>query len=406
MKIWTGWLAVSAAFLVSCNRQPPVQAKQDTAPVAVQLAKVQAREIQRVVESVGTLYPFDETIVSSEVEGKVDDVKADMGDLVKKDQVLVHISEEEARYMLDQNVAQLNQSLERLGLKNEKDQVKDIRETPEVRRAAAELLEAEKRNSRTRQLVDQAIASKSDLDQTSARYNAAQANYDATVNQTRNLIREVERFKAVVDLQRKKLRDTTVRAPFDGHVKDRQVTLGQYVRPNTPLYTLVKTDPIRLRLEVPERMAPWVKNGQIAEVQVEAFEQRVFQGKVWRIAPMVDQTKRTFIVEALIENGNGELKPGSYARARLPTTKSERIKLVPARSVVYVLGTNKAYVVQEGVVNARDVKIGDRFGQDVEILEGVNEGEAVATTQLQRLDEGVKVRIAPAEPRAGKTASE
>jgi RND family efflux transporter MFP subunit len=368
---------------------------------------VQAREIQRVVESVGTLYPFDETIVSAEVEGKIDDVKADMGDLVKKDQVLVHISEEEARYMLDQNIAQLNQSLERLGLKNDKDQVKDIRETPEVRRAAAELLEAEKRYSRTRQLVDQSIASKSDLDQTSARYNAAQANYDAVTNQTRNLIREVERFKAVVDLQRKKLRDTTVRAPFDGHIKDRQVTLGQYVRPNTPLYTLVKTDPIRLRLEVPERMAPWVKNGQIAEVQVEAFEQRMFQGKVWRIAPMVDQTKRTFIVEALIENGNGELKPGSYARARLPTTKSERIKLVPARSVIYVLGSNKIYVVQAGgVVNARDVKIGDRFGQDIEILEGVNEGEAVATTQLQRLDEGVKVRVAPAEPRTGKTASE
>lgn len=94
-------------------------------------------------------------------------------------------------------------------------------------------------------------------------------------------------------------------------VKERQVTIGQFVRPNAPLMTLVKLDPIRLRLEVPERMAPWIRNGQIAEIGVEAFEGRKFQGKVWRIAPVVDQTKRTFVVEALIANPKGELRSRS-----------------------------------------------------------------------------------------------
>ena len=94
-----------------------------------------------------------------------------------------------------------------------------------------------------------------------SRYKAQQAAYDATVNQARNLLQDIERNKASLELQRKKLRDTTVYAPFAAAVKERQVTLGQYVRPNTPLFTLVKTDPIRLRLEVPERMAPWIKNG-------------------------------------------------------------------------------------------------------------------------------------------------
>jgi RND family efflux transporter MFP subunit len=207
-------------------------------------------------------------------------------------------------------------------------------------------------------------------------------------------MQEVERFKASLDLQRKKLRDTTVRAPFAAYVKERQATAGQFVRANTPLFTLVKIDPVRLRIEAPERMAPWIKLGQKVEVQVEAFAGRTFEGKVWRISPTVDQTKRTFIVEALIANRGNELKPGSYARARIGTDKSEEIRIIPSRALVYVLGSNKAYVVKNDMtIDVRDVKIGDRYPNEVEILEGLSDGETVALTAQARLDMGSKVRI-------------
>jgi RND family efflux transporter MFP subunit len=244
-------------------------------------------------------------------------------------------------------------------------------------------------------LVDQGIGSQSDLDQAQARFKAAQADYDQSVNTIRNLIREVDRVRASLELQRKKLRDTTVVAPFAGVVKERQVSPGQFVRVNTPLFTIVKVDPIRLRLEIPERMAPWIRNGQVAEVNLEAFLDKTFRGRIWRISPTVDQTKRTFVVEALIDNPRGELKPGSYARAKLPTNKVDEIKLIPARAVSYVFGSNKAYVVKDDqVIEARDVKLGDRFENQVEILAGLEQGESVATTQLQRLDSGVRVQIA------------
>jgi len=141
-------------------------------------------------------------------------------------------------------------------------------------------------------------------------------------------------------------------------------------------------------------MAPWVKVGQMAEVIVEAFQDRKFEAKVWRISPTVDQTKRTFIVEALIQNPKNELKPGSYARARLVTDKSENIKIVPLRAVNYVLGTNKAFVVKsDSTIDAREVELGDRFPGEIEILKGVEDGEQVATSNLGRLDSGVKVQI-------------
>ncbi|MEO7651903.1 MAG: efflux RND transporter periplasmic adaptor subunit, partial [Bryobacteraceae bacterium] len=187
---------------------------------------------------------------------------------------------------------------------------------------------------------------------------------------------------------------TTIRSPFRAHVKERLVNVGQYVKANTPVFTLVKIDPIRMKIEVPERMAPWIRTGQSAEVVVEAFQGKPFAGKIWRISPTVEQSKRTFIVEALIPNPDGMLKPGSYAKALIHTSKVDTIHLVPLRSVNYVFGTNKLYVVKDGVIEAREVKLGDRFGENVEIMEGVAAGDRVATTQTQRLDTGVKVQIA------------
>jgi RND family efflux transporter MFP subunit len=388
------WIALLGLIAgPACNRQSSPQAKRDAGPIAIRVAPVVSRQIQRVVEAVGTLYPFDEVVVSAEVDGRVEEVRFDLGDAVAQGDVLARISEEEQRYLVAQTEAQLRQALERLGLKSEEERVHDIRETPEVRRAQADLFDAEQRYKRARQLVDQGIGSQQDLDAAQARYKAMLAAYDATLNQTRNLIQQVEQYKASLQLQRKRLRDTTVRAPFAAYVKERQVTVGQYVRVNTPLFTLVKINPIRLRAEVPERMAPWIQIGQAAEVSVEAYPDRRFEGRVWRISPTVDQSKRTFLVEALIQNPGGELKPGSYAKARIRTNKFEQVYLVPVRAVNYVLGTNKVYAVRGNTVEPREVKLGDRFGQEVEIVEGVRPGERVAITQLNRLESGVSVRV-------------
>ncbi|MSV29964.1 MAG: efflux RND transporter periplasmic adaptor subunit, partial [Bryobacterales bacterium] len=326
-------------LLSGCNRKAAVQSKQDGGPIKVKVASVIIKELQRDVESVGTLFPFEEVIISSEIEGKVIKVEADLGDRVTPGQVLVGVSEEEQQYVLNQNEAQLQQALESVGLKNVKDKVKDIKETPGVRRAQADLFDAEQRFKRVRELVAQGVTSRQDLDQAQARFESMQAAYETSLHTARNMIQEVDRIRGVVDLQRKKVRDTTIRAPFTAFVKERTVNVGQFVRPNTPVFTLVKTDPIRLRIEVPERMAPWIKTGQMAEVTMEAFGERQFRGKIWRISPTVEQSKRTFVVEALIDNPSGELKPGSYAKARVRTDRFDRTKLVPVRAINYVFGT-------------------------------------------------------------------
>jgi multidrug efflux pump subunit AcrA (membrane-fusion protein) len=182
MKAWQLFFFVAAGFALSgCNRQQPVEAKQDTGPVEIRVATVANRQIQRMVEAVGTLFPYEEVIISAEIEGRVDQVNADLGDAVKEGQVLARISEEEQRYLVAQNEAQLRQSLERLGLRDEKDKVRDIRQTPDVRRAEADLFDAQQRYKRVRELVDQRIGSQQDLDQAEARFKSAQAALDSAL---------------------------------------------------------------------------------------------------------------------------------------------------------------------------------------------------------------------------------
>ena len=131
-------LVVSLAGF-GCSRQQPVQAKQEAGPVPVKATPVTSKEIRRVVQSVGTLFPFDESIISAEIEGRVSEVNADLGDRVNKGQVLVRILDEEQKYILAQTEAQLRMALERVGLRNENDRIKDIRDASEVRRAQADL---------------------------------------------------------------------------------------------------------------------------------------------------------------------------------------------------------------------------------------------------------------------------
>jgi multidrug efflux pump subunit AcrA (membrane-fusion protein) len=158
-------LAVSFS-ISSCTRQLPVQAKQEPGPIAVKTAPVTSREVRRIVQSVGTLFPFDETVISAEIEGRVAEVNADLGDRVTKGQVLVRISDEEQRYILAQTEAQLRMAMERVGLRNENDRIKDIRDASEVRRAQADLFDAEQHYKRIQSLVNQGIGSKAELSTT------------------------------------------------------------------------------------------------------------------------------------------------------------------------------------------------------------------------------------------------
>ncbi len=376
-------ILAAALTCASCSKGTsgkPVDAATVARAIPVRVVQVDLKQIRRDVESVGSLFPYEEVTVSSEVEGRVEEVLSDVGDSVVKGQPLVRVSPIELQLTLEQQKAFLQQARARLGLRDGSD-LKDINDAAEVKKAQADLNDAQQKYDRAKALYDQGLVPKQNFDEAESRYKAARATYDLAVQSIENIQAQVSQYKATTELAKKKVTDTTIRAPFAGRVKERNVTAGQYLKVQSPVFLIVNVDPLRVRLKVPEKMANWVKTGQVVTIAVEAHPGKTFQGKISRINPSVDQQTRSFEVEALVENREGLLKPGFFVKATIPSDKMESGLFVPQEALQYVYGVYKIYAVEGAVLKEKEVKVGERAGAEVEVLEGLKEGERVAIAE-------------------------
>jgi len=361
-------------------------------PVSVRSIPVELKQIRRNVESVGSLFALDEVTVSSEVEGRVEQVLVDVGDHVSSGQTIVRVVQTELQLNFDQQRAGLQQARARLGISGNVDDIKDVRNAPEVKKAAADLADAEQKYLRSKTLYEQGLLPKQSFDEAESRHNAARAAYDLSVQTVENLRAALAQSKAATSLAQKKVGDSNIRAPFAGQVKERSVTQGQYLKVQTPVMVIVNVDPMRVRLRVPEKMAAWVKTGQEVSVTVEAYPGKTFKGKITRINPSVDQQTRAFEVEALIDNRESLLKPGFFVKATIPSNYVVDALFVPEDALLYVYGIYKVFVIDGNTVKEREVKIGEHSEDGVEIVEGLKSGERIAVAAKgQELKEGAIV---------------
>ncbi|HEY7513006.1 MAG TPA: efflux RND transporter periplasmic adaptor subunit, partial [Vicinamibacteria bacterium] len=393
------WAGLVVGSVTSCA---PGRASDDSQasakPVKARVVPVVSRSVHRSVEAVGSLFPFEEVTVGSEVEGRIEQVYVDVGDPVARGKPLVRIVPVELGLALDQERAALQQIQARLADPGEAQELKDPREAAEVRKADADRKDAEQKYGRARELFADGLIARDTFDEAEARHKAAQAAYDMAVQNVRNLQAQAVERSASVALADKKLRDATIRAPFAGQVKQRLVSPGQYVRVQTPVVVIVDDDPIRVRLKVPEKMAGWVAVGQAVTVRVEAYPDRSFRGQVSRMSPSVDPQTRVFEVEALLENREGVLKPGFFARATIASSHVDQALLVPAEALHYLYGVYKVYQVEEGKLKETEVKLGARDGHEVEVVEGIADGAKVALPiEGQELRDGAPVTAADGE---------
>jgi RND family efflux transporter MFP subunit len=373
--------------------------KESTVPVKV--VTVESREIRRTVEAVGSLFAYDEVVVSSEVDGRAEKVLVDVGDRVTQGQTLVEVLPTEFKLAADQQAAMLEQARAKLGSNDGEAEIRDPTQTAAVKKAAADMANAKQKYERSKTLAEQGLIPRQTFEEDEANYKAVQATYDLAVQDIRNLQAAVKQERALLDLADKKLRDTKILAPFNGYVKERNVTVGQYLKVQTtggsPVMTIVNVDPIRVRLKVPEKMAAWVPVGQMVTLSVEAYPDRTFSGKVWRVNPSVDPQTRTFDAEALIDNHQDVLKPGFFVKASIPSTRMDQVLFVPQKALSYAYGIYKVYAVtKENKLKEREVKLGDRVGEDAEIIDGVREGDRLALPmdgQDLAMKDGVKVKV-------------
>jgi multidrug efflux pump subunit AcrA (membrane-fusion protein) len=386
-------LAACALSMSGCGQSESAQAHgREPAAKKITTATVKQDDIRRSVEVVGTLAAQDEVSVSSQAEGVVIRVLADLGDAVKADQPLVELDHEKLQYNLDQQKAALASSLTKYGA-TETGELPPPEQTPDVRKAAAELTQAKQAYDRADELHKRQLIPQQSLDDADTALRSKQASYDSALQSAKNLRADIDVSRTSVKLADRQLRDTVIRAPFDGYVQKRMISLGELVKEQLPVMTVVRVDPLRVKGEIPERMAPWIKIGQPVELSVDAYPGKTFVATVSRISPGVTTETRTFAFEAIAPNHDGQLKPGTFARVHLETSLVERVLTIPYGAMQYRYGVNRAFVVKGDTLAIQELKIGDRQGDRMEILGGLTAGELVATTDVDNLTDGMKVAV-------------
>src|SRR5436189_2264144 len=394
-------------------------AEDQTPAVTVTTAKSESRDMPAYIQATGTLVADETSSVAPKVAGKVVNVGVNVGQFISQGTLIAKIDDRNARLELaqaqagvKQAQAAVRQAEARIGLGP--NGTFNASAVPEVRAAnanyeqsLAELKQAEANEKRYRELVETGDVSlvtyeqyRTTRDTARAKANNLREQLDAAANNARQNNQAIKSAEANVDAARAQVQtaeqavaDTVVRAPFAGYVSERQVAVGEFVSTASILATLLRTNPIKIQIQVAEADVPAVTLGRGVSVEVQAYRDRRFGGTVTAVNPAVDITSRSAVVEASIENGNNALRPGMFGSARI-TREGGTIGVFVPKSAVYndqATQSFRAFVIVDGVAKLRVLQLGIEEGDSYQIVSGLQGDEIVATSNLNELYEGANV---------------
>ena len=377
-----------------CSKVDSAQARgRDDTAKAVKIETVSEQTVIRSIEVNGTLAAVDEVTVSSEADGIVSRILHDLGDRVHAGDIMVELDREKAQ--VQPRAAARGAGAHAGAVRRARPAAPAAAEkTPDVQKANADLAQAKQSFDRASQLFKRTLVPQQTLDDAATALQSKQASYDSSLQNAKNLQASIAAADAAMKLADRQLRDTYIRAPFDGYVQRRFVNLGQLVKGSgtpVPVMTVVRVDPLRVTGEIPEKMVPWIAVGQPVEIHVDAYPDKAIAGKMSRISPAVNSATRAFPFEALVPNDGALLKPGTFARLSVRTNKADKVLTLPYSALQYRYGVNRVFVVQGDKLVAKELKVGERLGDRIEIVSGIAAGEPVAMTDVDKLVDGQKV---------------
>jgi RND family efflux transporter MFP subunit len=384
-------LVVMALVTAGCGSSAKTRNESAPAPASVAISASEAIEkpIARFIRVSGTLTAQEEADVAAETTGRVVATPIERGTHVAAGADLVRLAATETDAQLQEAQANAAQLEARLGLRDGQDF--SIDRVPEVVNAKASAELAQTEFDRIRTLLDQKVVSQAEFDQRRTQAEAAGQQYEIARNMAEQQFQALQAARARVTLARKALADTTVRAPFEGIVGQRHVSIGDYVTRGTKVATVVRANPLRVELTVPEQFVSEVAPGRSVHLQVDAYPNRSFTGQVRYVSPSLAADRRALIVEAVVPNPNGELKPGFFVTAQIEQATQTPGVLVPPAAVQTVSGTARVFVLKGDRVEERLVTTGQQVGDLIELTSGLKGGETVATSNLPRLVDGALV---------------
>lgn len=359
-------------------------------PKEVTLATVTEIPIEQTIAITGTLDPDEQVTASAKVPGRLASIAVDLASPVTQGQVIAQIETKDYEIRIEQAAASLAQARAQLGLgPNDKDEDLNIETTALVRQATAVLREAEANRARARKLSSEGLITAVDLDAAETAAVRAETALQSAREEVRIRQATVKQRRSELRLARQQLTDTLIKSPLDGVVQMRRANAGEYLPAGAAIADLVRIDPLRLRVALPELEAADVRQGQPVRVRIEGDE-TTYAGTVARIAPSIDPKSRTLLVESDIKNP-GHLRPGSLVQAEIVVT-SRPAPTVPETAIVRFAGLSKVITIENGKAKEQQVTTGKKSGDRIEIIEGIKVGETVVE-KPGSLQQGQPVRV-------------
>lgn len=368
----------------------PAAGQAPAAPREVRTAAVQAGVWPRRLAVNGEALPSESALLAAQVPGQLVAWHVERGQRVAAGQLLVEIDPVEYGLRVEQAQAALLALRAELGLEPEPETGGEaaaaaglvVDETPIVREALAAFRQAELDRQRSEALRSDGITSAGDLDGARLREETAASRLRAARDTVAVRLARLSEQQVALELALENQRRARVLAPFDGAVAERRAGLGDVLTPGAPLLELVRFDPLRVRLVVPEQDAGRVAVGQTVELTLDSARERNLSGALLRLAPALDGASRTLWAELELPNPDGLLRPGSFVRAAIEYDPAHTALLVPEAALVRFAGTVRVFVVEDGRAVERRPSLGrERSGPggeiEVEVLAGLELGERV-----------------------------
>ena len=373
--------ALCLAGVAGCKSDYPSSGKaaspdSKSQPRQVKTVKVVELPIGEMVTVNGTLNAYDHTTVGVKVPGRMQTITVDLGSIVHKGQVIAQLEQQDYKLRVQQAEAALAQARARLGLSPDgADDRVTAEETGTVRQAKAVLDDAKLKRDRAAKLVQQGVIPSAEFDTVDSDYKVALSRYQDAIEEIRNRQGLLAQRRSEVALAKQQLADTVVYSPMEGVVQEKKTSVGEYLAAGAPVVDIVRIDPLRLRVEVPERESHNIRTGQSVRVTVEG-DANSYLGYIKRLSPTISEQNRVLAVEADVRN-NGRLRPGAFVKAEIVTNQTNTAVTVPPNTIVTFAGIEKVIVVENGLAAEKTVITGRRGTDWVEIKSGVNVGQTV-----------------------------
>jgi len=388
-------IALSAIVTTACSRGggQAASAAAGTEEVAsVATVTVVETPVARFIRVSGTLSAQEQADVAAEVAGRVVATPIERGSRVGNGGTLIQIADAEVAAQAREADANAGQIEARLGTSSMGEGF-DAERVAEVASAKANYELVRTEFDRVSMLQKRQLVSQSEFDSKQAQLEAARRQYEVARNSAEQQYQALMGARARVAMAKKALADTVVRAPFEGVVGERMVSVGDYVTKGTKVASVMRVSPLRLELTIPAQYVTAVAAGNTVNLEVDAYPNESFVGEVRYVSPGLRADTRALIVEAIVKNADGRLKPGLFATARIEQAAKTPALLIPSSAIQKTATANRVFVVNGDHVEERLVTLGQAEGDRIEAASGLVKGDRVVVTGLEKLKDGALVRI-------------